>query len=298
MKCIHTEDRKRVMAILDQAIANAKAIDTTFRIITKRGNIRVIELHASAVRNDELHFIGISMDITKRQFAEDHLQLANNVFQYTHDGVMITDDKQLITYVNPRFTELSGYHPNEAIGQTPKIFRSNIHNRNFYIGMWQKIEQQGYWCGEVWNRHKNGSLYAEMLTISKVQNSNGKVVNYVALLSDITTLKQKQWDLDRIGHYDSLTQLPNRVLLESKMQKAIAHALQTEQLLAICCLDLDGFKPINDQYGHDLGDQLLYQVGKRLSDCIGSYGSVSRIGGDEFVLLLEDLRDLRACEGL
>ncbi len=303
LQYIHADDRKLVSNTIDQAIANLLShIDIQFRVQNQDHVIRIIELHAMVLQDvdapNSLRITGINIDITKRLHAEENLQLAINIFQHTNDSIIITDEKQRILDVNPKFVELTGYKKSEVIGQTPRIFRSHIHNKAFYANMWHIIEQQGYWRGEIWNRHRNGGLYAELLTISKVQNLNSKITNYIGLLSDLTVIKQQQWELDRISYYDSITQLPNRVVLAPRMQQAMAYTKQVDQLLAVCCLDLDNFKPINDKYGHDIGDKLLFQVGERLRNCLSSDDSVSRSGGDEFVLLLEGLKDIHSCEGM
>jgi diguanylate cyclase (GGDEF)-like protein/PAS domain S-box-containing protein len=240
--------------------------------------------------------IATSQDITERLIAEERQQLAASVFDNAHEGIVITDPKGRIVEVNSTFSELTGYSREEAIGQTPNLLKSGHHDPAFYRDMWQKIDEEGYWRGEIWNRKKSGEIYVELLTISTVRNRNGDIANYVAIFSDITMIKQHQQRLEHLAHYDALTQLPNRMLLGDRLQLAMAQTERSGKMLAICYLDLDNFKPINDQFGHSAGDFLLIEVAQRLKTCVRAGDTVSRLGGDEFVLLVSNLEDLRECD--
>jgi len=240
--------------------------------------------------------IGISQDISERLMAEERQQLAASVFDNAHEGIMITDPKGRIIEVNATFTELTGYSRAEAVGQTPDLLKSGHHDPAFYEQMWQKIRDEGYWRGEIWNRKKSGEIFVEQLTISGVRNREGMLSNFVAIFSDITLLKQHQQRLEHLAHFDALTQLPNRMLLGDRMQLAKAQAERSGKMLAVCYLDLDNFKPINDQFGHSVGDYLLIEVAQRLKTCVRAGDTVARLGGDEFVLLITNLDDLRECD--
>lgn len=231
-----------------------------------------------------------------QQQTEQRLRLATNVFQYAHEGIIITDVEQHILEINPTFTNLTGYTREEIIGQTPRILRSNHHDRAFYANMWATIVRDGYWRGELWSRRKNGELYAELLTISIIKGIDAITTHYVGVFADITALKRQQSQLDQMAHYDSLTQLPNRVLLTYRMELDMAYARRKGHLLAVCYMDIDGFKHVNDKYGHDIGDQLLVQVSNRINKYLRPGDSLARLGGDEFVLLLDDLRSVYECE--
>ncbi len=228
--------------------------------------------------------------------AEERLRLAASVFDHAHEGIAITDAQECIVEVNPTFTELTGFTREEVIGKTPRILKSGRHDAEFYAELWRTLKGKGHWHGEIWNRRKSGELYPELLTLSAVRGPGDEITHYVGIFSDITLLKEHQHRLERMAHYDALTQLPNRVLLADRMQQAMARARRRGRLLAVCYLDLDGFKPINDQYGHDVGDQLLIQVAERLNGTLRESDSAARLGGDEFVLLLNDLRDVRECK--
>jgi diguanylate cyclase (GGDEF)-like protein/PAS domain S-box-containing protein len=240
--------------------------------------------------------IGVSQDISERLHAEERQRLAASVFDNAHEGIMITDQSGRIIEVNSTFTELTGYTREEAIGSTPDLLKSGHHDAAFYLEMWAKIRVDGYWRGEIWNRKKTGEIFVEQLTISTVRNRDGEISHYVAIFSDITLIKQHQQRLEHLAHFDALTQLPNRMLLSDRLQLAKAQSERSGKQLAVCYLDLDNFKPINDEYGHSVGDYLLIDVAQRLKTCVRAGDTVARLGGDEFVLLIGNLEDIRECD--
>ena len=227
---------------------------------------------------------------------EAKLLLSSRVFHESHDGIVITNAKNEIIDVNPAFCEISGYKHDEVIGLNPLILSSGKHSPEFYADMWQQISAHGHWKGEVWNRKKNGELYAELLTIFTLKDNTGKIINYVGVFSDITQSKKQQEKLTMLAHYDMLTGLPNRTLFSDRFHQAIAHSNRTKTQLAICFLDLDNFKPINDNFGHGIGDQLLIEVANRIKANIKEDDTVSRQGGDEFALLLGDIISYEQCK--
>ena len=238
----------------------------------------------------------IDVDLTERKQAEEKLKLAANVFSHAREGIMITDAKGIIIDVNDTFTATAGYSREEAIGQNPRILKSGRQSPDFYAGMWQELLDKGFWSGEVWNRRKNGEVYAEMLNISSVKEVSGKIINYVALFTDITLMKEHEGQLERIAHYDLLTNLPNRVLLADRLSQAMLQCSRHAQSLAVVFLDLDGFKHVNDAYGHDVGDELLIALSIRMKEALREGDTLSRIGGDEFVAVLTDLTAVEDCE--
>ena len=224
------------------------------------------------------------------------LQLYGRVFSEAHEGIIITDINNMIIDVNPKFCDITGYSRSEVIGANPGILSSGQQGPEFYQKMWIELDRDGHWNGEVWNRKKNGELYAELLTISVLKDTRNEVKYYVGLFSDITQNKRQQEKLQLMAHYDVLTQLPNRTLFVDRFSQAIAHSKRTNSLLAVCFLDLDNFKPVNDTYGHEVGDRLLIEVAQRIQTTIREEDTVSRQGGDEFTLLLGDIDSYSQCE--
>jgi len=240
-------------------------------------------------------FVAIVVNITRRKESEKQAQLSSRLFNEAHEGIIITDSHGIIIDVNPTFCEITGYGRDEVIGRNPNLLSSGMQDHNFYSKMWQQIKDKGYWQGEMWNRRKNGELYAEMLSVSALKDNDGYTMHYVGLFSDITMSKEQKERLELLAHYDPLTKLPNRILLADRFTQAIAHSKRTETLLAVCFLDLDNFKPVNDSYGHETGDKLLIEVAYRLTSTIRSEDTVSRLGGDEFILLLGETTTSTEC---
>ena len=227
--------------------------------------------------------------------AKKNTLLSARVFSDTHEGIFIIDANTVIVDVNPALGEITGYSREEMVGQNPRILISGKQSPEFYQNMWQAISEHGHWQGEMWNRKKGGELYAALLTISVLKDDLDKVANYVGIFTDITSSKKQQEQLQLMAHYDVLTGLPNRVLFIDRFHQAIAHSKRSENQLAICFLDLDDFKPVNDNYGHDVGDKLLIEIAKRITANIRAEDTVSRQGGDEFALLFNDIESFAQC---
>ncbi len=228
--------------------------------------------------------------------AEERQRLAASVFENAHEGIMITDARGTLVEVNNTFTELTGYSRTEALGKNADLLKSGHHDPAFYAEMWKTIREAGYWRGEVWNRKKSGEIFVELLTISTVRDRADCITHYVGIFSDITLQKEHQKRLEHLAHFDPLTQLPNRMLLADRLQLAMAQTERNGKLLAVSYLDLDGFKPVNDQHGHAAGDSLLVEVAQRLKACLRAEDTVARLGGDEFVLLFSGLNDEKECD--
>lgn len=256
--------------------------------------LSVSPLHDAA--NSELLFV--LYDITSRKLAEQKLYVAEQIFRQAHEGIVVTDTESRILEVNQAFTDITGYSVAEALQQTPAILKSGKHDDAFFADMWQKLEKQGFWQGEIWNRHKDGRLYALSLTISAMTTPEGQKQYYVGLFSDITQSKRQQEKLELMAHYDVLTHLPNRVLFADRFAQAVAHSERVGSWLGICFLDLDNFKPVNDTYGHNVGDVLLVEVAQRLRASVREEDTISRFGGDEFAILFRDISSYSQCEQL
>ena len=243
-------------------------------------------------------FAELLVSVDKRKGTDGALRQAASVFEHANEGIMITAPDGTILDVNKAFTEITGYRREEALGRNPRILQSGRHDAAFYAGMWQSLEREGSWTGEVWNHRRNGELYAELLTISAVRDSDQRVQRYVALFSDITAQKAHERQLEHIAHYDALTGLPNRVLLADRMQQAMVQTTRRAEQIAVAYLDLDGFKAINDSHGHETGDQLLVTVAERMREALRRDDTIARLGGDEFVAVLGSLQGLETCEPL
>lgn len=277
---------------LSEIEAEAKALSLgAADYLTKPINIEIARLRIRNLMEREQ----LRRELQRKEIAQ---RLAASVFAHTHDGIIITDAENRIIDVNDAFTRISGYERPDVIGKNPRLLKSGRQSPDFYRQMWETLQQQDHWSGELWNRKKNGVFYAALTSISAVRNEQGGIDHYIGLFSDITPLKNHEDDLERIAHFDPLTGIPNRVLLADRLAQAIAHTQRCGRFMAVCYLDLDGFKPVNDQFGHEVGDQLLIEIAQRIKWCLRLNDTVARIGGDEFVLLLLDLNEIRECEAI
>lgn len=236
------------------------------------------------------------IDVTEKKQAENEQKLAASVFTYAREGIMITDNKSNIIDVNDSFTRITGYSREEAIGQNPRFLQSSKETPEFFYRIYQALKKDRNWSGEIWNRRKNGEVYAEMATISAVCNEHGIATHYIALVNDITPMKEHQNQLEKIAHYDVLTNLPNRVLLADRLSQAMLQCSRHKHLLAVVFLDLDGFKAVNDTHSHDVGDKVLIALSVRMKEALREGDTLARIGGDEFVAILTDLDKIEDCE--
>ncbi len=245
----------------------------------------------------------LTAEVNRRQQLElelrasnEQLELAAGVFTHAREGIFITDAEGTILEVNQAFTHITGYTREEALGRNPRLLQSGLQEAPFYRAMWRDLADKGYWCGEIWNRRKDGEVYAELLTISAIRNAEGQIQRYVALFSNITLQKIHQQELEHIAHYDALTSLPNRVLLADRLHQAMAQAVRHRQCLAVAYIDLDGFKTVNDGHGHEAGDYLLITVAKRMARALREEDTLARLGGDEFVAVMGDVSSPEASQ--
>ncbi|HET7776633.1 MAG TPA: EAL domain-containing protein [Azospira sp.] len=263
------------------------------------GGLHYVDFHLTPLRRDGRlsgQLLAEGRDVTERRRGEEQRRLAASVFQSSHDGILITDPDGQIIEVNRAFCELTGYAREEAIGRPARLLNSGHHDPAFFRQLFQRVSEQGFWQGEMWNRTKSGAVTAVLMSVSAVHDEAGRLTHFVGLFSDITQQKENQRRLERLAHYDALTGLPNRTLLSDRLHLAMAQAQRRNKLLAVCYLDLDGFKAINDSYGHQAGDRLLMDVAERLRHALRGGDTASRLGGDEFVLLLNDLSALTELE--
>ncbi|MEX1198584.1 MAG: EAL domain-containing protein [Pseudohongiellaceae bacterium] len=225
------------------------------------------------------------IDITQRKLAEMNLQRVASLFRASNDGVLIIEPDGVIRDVNPAYTLISGFNSEELLGK-PAAMHPRLNAPGLDREIDESIKSQGYWTGELRARRKNGEVYEQKVSVSAIKDDVGGVLNYIIIISDITRLKEHAAELQRVAHYDALTGLPNRRLLTDRLEQAIRHARRHEEVLAVCYLDLDNFKPINDRWGHSAGDRVLVSVARRLEGALRESDTISRLGGDEFVLLL------------
>lgn len=231
---------------------------------------------------------------TLQQNAEK-LSLSASVFEHAHDGIFITDNNQKIIDINAAFTRITGYNRDEALGQSPQQLRLAADDQGFFPRVWGTRQSVDEWRGETNNLSKDGKPYIGWLDLFTVRNAAGEISHYVGICSDITLLKQQQQNLEHMAYYDALTQLPNRTMFYDRLQQMLARARRSGELMAICYLDLDGFKPVNDNLGHEAGDLLLQELARRTLKCVRADDTVARLGGDEFAILLASLQNPEEC---
>ena len=217
---------------------------------------------------------------------EEQLQLSAQVFSQSSEAIMLLDSCCNIVMVNRAFTHITGYSEEEALGKNPRILSSGQHDREFYAAMWEAIEKEGRWQGEIWNRRQNGNIYPEWLLIQTMRDSQDEVTHYIGTFTDLTERKETEERVQWLAHFDPLTGLPNRTLLHIRSNLAISLAQRRHEPLALMFLDLDNFKNVNDSLGHGIGDELLKQFSERLKKAVRDQDTISRLGGDEFVLVL------------
>lgn len=242
--------------------------------------------------NDTTRFLVLARNITERRLAEEELRVAATAFE-AREGMMITDPEGNIVRVNKAFSEITGYDGNEVIGKNPRFLASGRHDKNFYQEMWRVIIADGSWRGEIWNRRSGGEIFPEWLTIAAVKNDLGKTTHYVSTLTDISELKQHEERIHNLAFFDPLTHLPNRRLLQDRLEHAISTSQRQRHLGALLFIDLDDFKTLNDNRGHHIGDLLLIEVAERLRNSVREQDTVARLGGDEFIIVLEGLNIVR-----
>lgn len=228
--------------------------------------------------------------------ANERLDLFAKMFENSGEAIIITDANKNILAANPAFEQITQYSLDEVIGKNPKILSSGKQTADFYKHMWEAIEVTGQWSGEIWNRRKNGEIYPEWLSIGAVKNAKGQVINYISSFSDITKRKEAERRIEFLAHYDSLTKLPNRALFQDRLLRALVISDRNKTKVGLMFLDLDKFKSINDTLGHLAGDQLLQSVAERLTSCLRESDTLCRQGGDEFMILLENINSAQDVE--
>lgn len=296
---VHPDDRDRRDSLYKKAMrGEANALEVEFRAQNQTGEYRWLRAKGKVVERSKdgraIRLVGTHEDITERKLLEEQLALAAMVYENTSEGVIIADPRGIIVDVNKGFERITGYEKSEVIGKAASLLNSDNHSESFYQSFWETLNQNGHWQGEIVHRRKDGTALPEWLTASAVYDHNHAIRNFVAIFTDITVLKKSEAKLDHIAHHDSLTGLPNRLLLQARLGRALVHANRNQQKLALMFLDVDRFKNVNDSLGHNEGDKLLKEVANRLKHSVRDEDTVARLGGDEFVVLLESLHDAGA----
>lgn len=293
LKLIANEDIDTVLAYMKNGFSDS------YEVLGSRKDGSTYPL---AIKGKGIVYKGISarvvefVDITERKETQDRLKLAASVFTHAREGIIITNPEGDIIDVNETFCQITGYSREEAMGLNPRFLGSGIHDKAFFSAMWHSLLEKGQWSGEIWNKKKNGEVFAVLVTISAVSDANNKTQNYVSLFSDITPMKEHQRQLEHVALYDPLTNLPNRILLAERLGAAMNKSKERGLSLAVAYLDLDGFKLVNDNYGHDVGDELLVKLAKDMQNCLREGDTVARIGGDEFVVIMSEIEEMSDCE--
>ncbi len=302
---LHPDDRQTFQEYRDkEVIAKKQPFDHEYRIIRPdNGEVRWIYTFGTTEYDDEgksVRMRGVSCDITERKRHEEQLQLAHEVFFHTREAVIITGGNAHIIDANPAFSEMTGYDREEAIGQNPRLLLHwVVHSETEaegYLGIRESLRQGGFWEGEIECQRKNGTRYIQATKILVIRNEQNRPLRFITVASDVTQLRASQNQIKHLAYHDKLTNLPNRVMLADRLKQAIAQADRLGELLGVCYLDLDGFKGINDRWGHDTGDDVLIQIAQRLQFKIRADDTVARLGGDEFVALVSGARYVEEIE--
>ncbi len=286
-------------ALIEESIklTNAVLAGESVRIETVRrrkdGSLIDVSITAYHIINNQkqVGIYGIYQDITARKLSERKLNLLAEVLKNNTEGVVITDSTATIKWVNKAFTAITGYTKEEVINKKPSILKSGKHTADFYANMWESILTNGKWQGEIWNKRKNGDIFAENLNIFAIKDEHGGVTHYASLINDITANKAKEEKINYLAFRDSLTGLYNRAMFSDRLNLELAKAKRKNQLVAVLFIDLDEFKSVNDNHGHSIGDLLLKQIAKRLLSATRESDTVARIGGDEFIMILPDISE-------
>ncbi|QRG05984.1 EAL domain-containing protein [Xanthobacter dioxanivorans] len=289
-KLLHRADRRKLVTAWARLIrGEEQSFECEVRLLLPDGSYNDFLSHGLAARDDHggvTRLVGMIADISERKQTERRLRLSAAVFASSMEGLVVTDLDAIVSAVNPAFTRITGYAPEEIIGKTMRIMHSGRHDREFYRRMWDALNATGSWQGEIWNRRKNGEIFLQQLTINTVYDQAGVPQSYVGAFQDITQIKHSEFQLDRIAHYDPLTDLPNRTLLASLLDLAVN---RPDKACAVIFIDLDRFKTVNDSLGHLVGDQVLQMAAARVKAALDSSATAGRYGADEFVVILEEV---------
>ncbi|OGT00749.1 MAG: hypothetical protein A3H99_02345 [Gallionellales bacterium RIFCSPLOWO2_02_FULL_59_110] len=291
MAWLTENDRYLLLNYLHQIFLSRDNLAIELKIKTPDNTVRDVHLESRVVESAE-HILAchvVMTDLSERRKADETSRLISNVIENVEEGIMVTDADMIIRSVNPAFEKTTGYTAAEAIGKTPALLKSGHHGADFYREMWDALNNKGKWQGEIWNRQKSGDIYPEWLNISSVKDNQQKVINYVGIFSDANTHAFVLERLQYLAYFDGLTGLPNRRLFLDRLGVALSHARRDKHVMAVIFIDLDEFKPINDNLGHQIGDKVLVAVAERMKGCLRENDTLARLGGDEFTAILPQI---------
>jgi diguanylate cyclase (GGDEF)-like protein/PAS domain S-box-containing protein len=289
---VHADDIKRCQEVYVSSFDKREKFSMDYRLRRHDGEYRWIQDDGCPRFNSVgifIGYIGYCLDITERKSVEAKLRTLSTAIEQSPVSVVIADLEANIEFVNPRFTEVTGYSAEEAIGQNPRILQSGLTPKETHLDLWNKVANGQIWHGELINKRKSGEVYWEDAHIAPVRDASGIITHYVATKVDITSRKSMEEKIQHMAQYDVLTDLPNRTLFSDRLQQALSIAKRDKTQLALMFIDLDKFKPVNDVFGHQMGDLLLKEAAKRMLECVRESDTIARIGGDEFVVLLPDI---------
>jgi diguanylate cyclase (GGDEF)-like protein/PAS domain S-box-containing protein len=287
------KEQADVFVAKDTAVFASGTPDVSEETITDANGMEhvILTRKAAFVDSDgQTALVGVITDVTEHKRHEDMLRLSAEVFEHSAEGILITDDVGTILSVNRAFTDISGYSADEVVGKNARILNSGQQSPEFFNAVFRTVNEQGFWRGEMVNRHKSGEIYVVEMPICAVRDNSGRIRRYIAIMDDVTERKSDEERMRFLAQHDFLTGLANRGLLDDRIAGAILRARRNRHKVGVLMLDLDRFKQVNDTWGHDVGDLLLKQVASRLTKAVRQTDTVSRVGGDEFVVVLSDVR--------
>lgn len=292
LRSVHPDDRENVKKAIQSAIEKHEPYIIEHRILKEDGKQTYVREQGEVVidRDKKVKkLIGTMLDITSYKEAQTKLLHSSALFDKSSDAIVITDASNHILAANKAYTKLTGYSEHEALGKNPGFTKSKRHSRDFYKKMWQSIVDTDHWEGEIWDRRKNGEAYPKWLSITALRDSNNEISNYVAIFTDVSDLRTSEDRLWQLAHHDSLTGLPNRLLFMSRLKDTIKRASRLNEKFALMFIDMDNFKSVNDKLGHTKGDIFLKECATRFIAPLRESDTVARFGGDEFVVLLDNI---------
>lgn len=267
--------------------------DLEQQYIRKDGSVFDVESAMNVMHYHDKQVVMVNVrDITDRKQSEERLRLAQTVFDNTIDGIIVINRLGTILSINEAFTALTGYSAEDIVGEGLKFLQSCVHDTEFLVELWRKVQASGQWQGEIWNRRKTGEEFTAWLNLKAVMDGEGRINKVVGVFSDLTARDHYVTQIRHQAFHDALTGLPNRALYYERLDHLLAYSQRTDQMFGVMFLDLDGFKMVNDEFGHNTGDLLLRAVAERVKSCIRSSDTLARMGGDEFTLLLPQIQQV------